>query len=209
MIPVPEEIPEYVKSQEELEQEAAAVQSAMEGVVEDSSPPMILSCKPRMEEKEALRQKKTYLPPPAKKQNRTLRLNMPEKKTERDEQIRQAEAENERRKTECENLSGTISRLVRELNGKLSVIAFEEHDRWADKWNPSPTPLKRVRSSRQPNSNPTRFYFRPVKRLKDAGPSRIPMRGELGQNIIPLKALGWKVSENLFPPRSLAIAIWQ
>ena len=53
-----------------------------------------------------------------------------------------AEAENERRKMEYENLSGTISRMVRELNGKLSVIAFEEHDRWADKWNRLAYPLE-------------------------------------------------------------------
>ncbi len=31
--------------------------------------------------------------------------------------------------------------MVKELNDRLSIIKFEEHDRWVDKWNPLSYPL--------------------------------------------------------------------
>ena len=142
MIPVPEEIPEYVKSQEELEQEAAAVQSAMEDVVEESSPPADPFMQAEGGEQGSPPAEENVFAAPAKDAKPDPAIEHARKKAERDEEIRQAEAENERRKTEYENLSGTISRMVGELNGKLSVIAFEEHDRWADKWNPIAYPLE-------------------------------------------------------------------
>ena len=141
ILPVPEEIPEYIKSQEEVEQEAAAVQHAKEALVEESSPP----ADPFMQEEDGEEGsppvEENIFAAPAKEAKPDPAIEHAAKKAKREEEIMEARMENEKRQMAYENLSGTVLRLVKELNEKLSVIAFEEHDRWSDKWNPLSYPL--------------------------------------------------------------------
>ena len=79
---------------------------------------------------------------PAKEEKVDPAITHAEKKAKREEEILTARNENEKRQREYENLSSATLRLVEELNGKLSVLALEEYNRWADKWNPLSYPLK-------------------------------------------------------------------
>ena len=79
---------------------------------------------------------------PAKEEKVDPVIAHAEKKAKREEEIQRARNENEKRQREYENLSSMTLRLVEELNGKLSVLALEEHNRWSDKWNPLSYPLK-------------------------------------------------------------------
>ena len=155
MIPVPEEIPEYIKSQEEVEQEAAAVQRAKEALVEESSPPADPFMQAEDGEEGSPPAEENIFAAPAKDAKPDPAIEHARKKAERDEQIREAKAENDQKKTEYENLLGTVSQLVGELNEKLSVIAFEEHDRWSDKWNPLAYPLEEAGEEEQVGEIPS------------------------------------------------------
>ena len=61
----------------------------------------------------------------------------------------EARKENEKRQMAYENLSGMVLRMVKELNDRLSIIKFEEHDRWSDKWNPLAYPLEEAGEEEQ------------------------------------------------------------
>jgi hypothetical protein len=141
MIPVPEEIPEYIKSQEEVEQEAAKIQSTKKALVEESSPPADPFMQAEDGEEGSSPVEENIFAAPAKDEKADPAIEHAAKKDKREGEILEARKENEKRQTEYENLSGTVLRLVKELNEKLSVIAFEKHDRWVDKWNPLTYPL--------------------------------------------------------------------
>ncbi len=141
MIPVPEEIPEYEKSAGE---EPAEVQRAKEALVEESPPPT----DPFMQSEDgeegspfAQKKEENIFATPAKEAKPDPAIELAGKKAEREEKILEAKKENEKRQTEYENLSGMVLRMVKELNDRLSIIKFEEHDRWVDKWNPLSYPL--------------------------------------------------------------------
>jgi hypothetical protein len=148
MIPVPEQIPEYEKpegeeEEDQVEENISEVQNTGEGTSEESSP----SVDPFMQSEEG---EEGGSPPveenifdaPAKEEKVDPAIAHAEKKAKREEEILTARNENEKRQREFENLSGMTLRLVEELNGKLSVLALEEHNRWSDKWNPLSYPLK-------------------------------------------------------------------
>ena len=141
MIPVPEEIPEYEKPAGE---EPAEVQRAKEALVEESPPPS----DPFMQAEDgeegspfAQKVEENIFATPTKEAKPDPAIEHARKKTERAEEILEAKKENEKRNTKYENLSGMVLRMVKELNDRLSIIKFEEHDRWADKWNPLSYPL--------------------------------------------------------------------
>ena len=148
MIPLPEQIPEYEKpegeeEEEQVEENISEIQNTEEGTSEESSPPV----DPFMQSEDG---EESGSPPveenifdaPAKEEKVDPAIAHAEKKAKREEEILTARNENEKRRREYENLSSTTLRLVEELNGKLSVLALEEHNRWSDKWNPLSYPLK-------------------------------------------------------------------
>jgi hypothetical protein len=149
MIPVPEEIPKYIKSQEEVEQEAAKIQSAKKALVEESSPPADPFMQAEDGEDGSPPAEENIFAGPAKEEKADPAIEHAAKKAKREGEILEARKENEKRQTEYENLSGTVLRLVKELNEKLSAIAFEEHDRWADKWNTLAYPLEEAGEEEQ------------------------------------------------------------
>jgi hypothetical protein len=141
MIPVPEEIPEYEKPAGE---EPAEVQRAKEALVDESPPPI----DPFMQSEDgeegspfAQKKEENIFATPVKEAKPDPAIEHAGKKAEREEKILEAKKENEKRQTEYENLSGMVLRMVKELNDRLSIIKFEEHDRWVDKWNPLSYPL--------------------------------------------------------------------
>ena len=141
ILPVPEEIPEYIKSQEEVEQEAAAVQRAKEALVEESSPPVDPFMQAEDGEEGSPPVEENIFAAPAKEEKADPAIEHAAKKAKREEEIMEARKENEKRQMAYENLSGMVLRMVKELNDRLSIIKFEEHDRWSDKWNPLAYPL--------------------------------------------------------------------
>lgn len=60
---------------------------------------------------------------------------------ERDAEILQVKAENERRISEFENMTQLALSKVEELNRKITITTFEEHNRWIDKWQPLAYPV--------------------------------------------------------------------
>ena len=148
MIPVPEQIPEYEKpegeeEEDQVEENISEVQNTGEGTSEESSP----SVDPFMQSEEGGDDgsppvEENIFDAPAKEGRVDPAIAHAEKKAKREEEILTARNENEKRRREYENLSSTTLRLVEELNGKLSVLALEEHNRWSDKWNPLSYPLK-------------------------------------------------------------------
>ena len=148
MIPVPEQIPEYEKpegeeEEDQVEENLSEVQNTKERTIEESSPPV----DPFMqsedgEEGGSSSIEENIFDAPAKEEKVDPAIAHAEKKAKREEEILTARNENGKRQREYENLSSMTLRLVEELNGKLSVLALEEHNRWSDKWNPLSYPLK-------------------------------------------------------------------
>jgi hypothetical protein len=128
-------------AEEEVEQEATAVQRAKEALVEESSPPADPFMQAEDGEEGSPPAEENIFAAPAKEGKADPAIEHATKKAKREEEIMEARKENEKRQMAYENLSGTVLRLVKELNEKLSILAFEEHDRWSDKWNSLSYPL--------------------------------------------------------------------
>lgn len=143
LIPVPEAIPEYEKpkGEEQTEESIAAAQINEQEPSEESSPPVDPFMQSE-EEKDNPPVEENIFDAPAKEEKVDPVIAHAETKAKREEEILAARNENEKRQREYENLSSTVAGLVEELNGKLSVLALEEHNRWSDKWNPLSYPLK-------------------------------------------------------------------
>ena len=148
MIPLPEQIPEYEKpegeqEEEQVEENISEIQNTEEGTSEESSPPVDPFMQSEGREGGGSPPFEEHIfDAPAKEEKVDPAITHAEKKAKREEEILTARNENEKRQREYENLSSATLRLVEELNGKLSVLALEEYNRWADKWNPLSYPLK-------------------------------------------------------------------
>jgi hypothetical protein len=148
VIPAPEAIPEYERpegeeEEEQVEENISEAQNTEEEPSEESSPPI----DPFMQSEDGEEDgsppvKENIFDAPTKEEKVDPAIEHAEKKAKREEEILAARNENEKRQTEHENLTSLILRLVEELNGKLSILALEEHNRWVDKWNPLSYPLK-------------------------------------------------------------------
>ena len=140
MVPVPEEIPEYEPPEEE---EPTETQDAQKETLEP--PPADPFMQQEDGEEPSLFAQNTerdnVFGSPANEQKEDPAIEHARKKAERDMEIQEANQENERRKTEYEQLSSLVLQQVDELNDRLSIIHFEQHNRWADKWNPIPYPF--------------------------------------------------------------------
>ena len=138
MIPVPEEIEDMEFPEEEQAVEASpAEQTVSEQPIDQAPPDPFMDSdspaegapvpEPAEEENPFPGPPKVKKPSPAKEHAR--------KKAEREQQISEANAENQRRNAAYQSLVGKSRQLLGELSGRLSILDFERFNRWADRWD--------------------------------------------------------------------------
>jgi len=140
MIPVPEEIAEYEPPEEEEPNETQEIQ---EETVEPPPADPFMQQEDGEETSPFAQSTETdnFLGAPSREQKEDPAIEHARKKAERDMKIQEANQENERRRTEYEQLSSWVLQQVDELNERVSIIHFEQHNRWADKWDPISYPF--------------------------------------------------------------------
>ena len=141
MIPFPEEIEDMEFHEEQEEEQAVEASPAEQPVSEqpieqgppdpfmDSDSPAEGSPVPEPAEEENL-----FSGPPKEKKPSPAEEHA-RKKAEREQQISDANAENQRRNAAYESLVGKSRQLLGELSGRLSILDFERFNRWADRWD--------------------------------------------------------------------------
>ena len=141
MIPFPEEIEDMEFHEEQEEEQAVEASPAEQPVSEqpieqgppdpfmDSDSPAEGSPVPEPAEEENL-----FSGPPKEKKPSPAEEHV-RKKAEREQQISDANAENQRRNAAYESLVGKSRQLLGELSGRLSILDFERFNRWADRWD--------------------------------------------------------------------------
>ena len=143
MLPLPEEIQKCEPPEKEAE--PTGTLDTQEETVEPSPP-----ADPFLQQEEGEKstpfaqntERENIFGSPSKEQKEDPAIEHARKKAENDMKIQEANQENDRRKSEYEQLSSLVLQQVDELNDRLSIIHFEEHNRWTDKWDPIPYPFK-------------------------------------------------------------------